>query len=351
MDTVQLLRELSEASGVSGYEQEARGLVRKALEPFVDSLRVDALGNLIAQKNGCRPGDAPKRSIMIAAHIDEIGLMVSGLEKGLIRFARVAGVDLRTILGHEVVVHGKRRLLGVVASRPPHVLTPSERENTPPIDKLYIDVGVGEHELLDLVRVGDVIAFRQDFAELSGGYVSGKAFDDRAGVLSVILCVEMLSQMRHDWDVFAVATSQEETGLKGASVSAYGIAPDVALAVDVGFGAQRGASEDEAIAMDAGPALAIGPNVHPAVHERLVSVAKNHELPYQVEAISGASGTDAWAIQVAQEGIPTGLLSIPLRYMHTTVETVAVKDIERTARLMAHFVSSLDEGFSAKVGL
>jgi endoglucanase len=351
MEIIQLLRELSQASGVSGYEDQVRDVARKAFASYCDSLRTDALGNLIAFKKGAPVGGAPSRSIMLAAHMDEIGLMVTGLEEGFIRFTRVGGVDIRTILGQEVIVHGKRPLLGIVGSRPPHVLGPGEDEKPVPLENLFIDVGLSAEQVKTLVQVGDLITLRRDFLELAEGYVSGKAFDDRVGVASLALTMEALSSVRHEWDVFVVATSQEEVGLRGAITSAYGVAPDIAIAVDVGFGMQQGVSETEAIAMDGGPAIAKGPNVHPLMHERLVALAKDNELPHQVEILPGPSGTDAWAIQVAREGIPTALLSIPLRYMHTSVETVCTRDIQRTARLMTLFISTLSEDFAIRLGL
>lgn len=351
MEIVQLLRDLSQANGVSGFEDHVREVARKAFEPYADSWRTDALGNLIVFKRGSSARGTLNRSVMLAAHMDEIGLMVTGFEEGFIRFTRVGGVDVRTILGQEVVVHGKRPLPGVVGSRPPHVLGPEEGEKPVPLEKLFIDVGLPAEQVKALVQVGDPITLRRDFLELAEGYVSGKALDDRTGVASLVLTLELLGSMHHDWDVYVVATSQEETGLRGAITSAYGVAPDVAIAVDVGFGMQQGVSEAEAIAMDGGPAIAKGPNIHPAMHERLVALAKDNELPHQVEILPGASGTDAWAIQVAREGIPTALLSIPLRYMHTSVETVCIRDIQRTARLVALFVATLDENFAFKLGL
>jgi len=351
METIQLLRELSQASGVSGYEEPVRAVAYKAFEPYAHTLRTDTLGNLIALQKGTQSKGAKRRSIMLAAHMDEIGLMVTGMEEGFIRFTRVGGVDTRTILGQEVVVHGARPLPGIVASRPPHVLSPGEQEKPVPLDKLFVDGGLSAEGIADVVRVGDLITMRRDFLELAEGYVSGKAFDDRTGVVSLALTLEALSAMHHEWDVYAVATTQEEVGLRGAIASAYGVAPDIAIAVDVGFGAQQGVGDTESVAMDGGPAIARGPNIHPVLCERLVALAKDNELPHQIEVISGATGTDAWAIQVAREGIPTALLSIPLRYMHTTVETVCIRDIQRTARLMALFITSLNEDLAIALGL
>jgi putative aminopeptidase FrvX len=350
MHVVELLRELSDSHGVSGYEAAPREIARRAMEPYVDDVRVDALGNLIAWRRGEQEEGAPRRSIMLAAHIDEIGLMVTGLDAGFIRFTNVGGVDLRTIVGQEVMVHGTRSLPGIVASLPPHVLTAQEREQPIPQEKLFIDIGYAADELKELVSIGDLITLRREMLELSEGYVAGKAFDDRTGVVAMALCLETLSGLRHSWDVYAVATTQEEVGLRGALVSAYGIAPSTAIAIDVGFGQQQGVNEAESIAMDGGPAIAMGPNIHPLMHRRLVSTAKQYELKYQQEVAGGRTGTDAWAIQVTREGIPTALLSIPLRYMHTTVETVCIRDIQRTARLMALFIADLDADFAAELG-
>ena len=351
MNSLALLREMSLASGVSGYEDQVREIVRNALEPLVDSLRFDALGNVIAMRKGQRGTDATSHAIMLAAHTDEIGLIVTGFDESFIRFARVGGVDLRTILGQEVTVHGRRPLSGIVASLPPHVLSEADRKKAVPLDKLFIDIGMSEEKLREWVQVGDLITMRRDFVELAESYASGKALDDRAGVAAMILCMEELHSLRHEWDVYAVATSQEEIGLRGAMVSAYGIAPDAAIAIDVGFGSQQGVGEEESMAMDGGPAIAIGPNVHPLIRQRLCTVAKELEIKSQTEVVAGASGTDAWAIQVAREGIPTGLLSIPLRYMHTSVETVCLRDIERTARLMTSFIAGLDQSFAVELGL
>lgn len=351
MDAIKLLRDLSQASGVSGYEDEACAVARQAFEPYADALRTDALGNLIALKRGTCPEGAPARSIMLAAHIDEIGLMVTGFENGFIRVTRVGGVDARTIIGQEVIVHGARPLPGLIGNRPPHVLPPEEREKPVPWENIFVDIGLPDEKVKELVRVGDLITLRRDFLELAEGYVSGKAFDDRAGVVSLAICLEALCGMRHAWDVYVVATTQEEVGLRGAMVSAYGVAPDIAIAVDVDFGTQPGVGEDEAVPLDSGPVITRGPNIHPLMHERLVSTATSLELPHCVTVEAGATGTDAWAIQVARQGIPTGLLGIPLRYMHTTVETACIRDIMRTGRLMAHFIAGVDEEFAAKLPL
>ena len=348
MEITPLLKRFSEASGVSGYETEVREIAVEEFEKYADEVRVDKLGNVIALKRGTG-GAKPSKRVMLAGHMDEIGLIVSKIEKGFLHFTTVGGFDKRVLLGQEVVVHGRRDLPGVIGSRPPHVLPKEEREKVIEIDKLFIDVGLPEEGVGEVVRVGDLATIARDFVELREGFVAGKAFDDRAAVVAILVCLEDLAFTKHIWDVYAVATVQEEVGLRGAITSTYDLAPDIAIAIDVGFGKQPGVSEADTIEMGKGPAIAFGPNIHPKLHEALVKVAKDLEIPYQVDPIPGRSGTDAWAMQVTREGIPTALLSIPLRYMHTSVETLSAKDIERTGRLLAGFIGRLDEGFMEKL--
>jgi endoglucanase len=282
---------------------------------------------------------------MLAAHMDEIGLMVTTLDKGFIRFVEVGGFDARVLLGQEVVVHGRRPLPGMIGSRPPHVLPSRERNKVIPQEDLLVDVGLPADEVANLIRTGDLITVRRPFVELRNDLVAGKAFDDRACVMVILVCLDVLRGMRHTWDVYGVATVQEETGLKGAMTSTFAIMPTIGIALDVTFGNQPGVSSAETMEVGKGPAIAFGPNIHPAIFERLEATAKAQEIRYQVEPVPGATGTDAWAIQVTQAGIPTGLISIPLRSMHTSVETLSVKDIERAGRLLAHFITGLDDAF------
>jgi endoglucanase len=347
----EFLKEITEASGVSGYEAPVRELVRTEFAQYADELRTDVLGSLIALKRGQRPQGTPQRSVMLAGHMDEIGLLVTQLEKGYLRFATVGGFDLRVLLGQEVIVHGRRDLPGIIGSRPPHVLSPEDREQVVPLDKLFVDVGLSQDELAKNVRVGDIITLQRQFTELAGGLVAGKAFDDRAAVACIDSCLQHLASMKHSWDVYAVATVQEETGLKGALTSAFGIEPDIGVAIDVGHGNMLGVSEVDTVAVGGGPAIGFGPNIHPLLYAGLVDTAQQYEISNQTDPIPGASGTDAWAMQVTREGLPTALISIPLRYMHTTVETLALKDVERIGRLLALFITHLDESFAQELGL
>lgn len=352
MQIKEFLRQISEASGVSGYEAGVRELVGQEFSQYADEVRMDTLGSLIAVKRGApKNAAAQQRSIMLAGHMDEIGLVVTQLEKGFVRFSTVGGFDLRVLLGQEVVVHGRRDLPGIIGTRPPHVLGAEEREQVVPLDRLFIDVGLGEAELAENVRVGDIVTLQREFTELAGDLVAGKAFDDRAAVACIDSCLQHLATMKHSWDVYAVATVQEETGLKGALTTTFGIAPDIGIAIDVGHGNMLGVSEVDTVPVGGGPAIVLGPNIHPLLHSRLVETAKRYEISYQVDPAPGPTGTDAWAMQVTREGIPTALISIPLRYMHTTVETLSLRDVERIGRLLALFISNLDESFAQELGL
>jgi len=347
VEVIPLLKQLSETSGLSGFEGPAREFLRQTWQPFVDEMREGKLGSLIALKRGS--GDEPRPKLMLAAHMDEIGLMVTGIEKGFLRITRVGGTDRRVLLGLEVTVHGERDLPGIVAARPPHVLPAEERKKTVPWTKLFVDVGLPAEEVERLVSVGDTISIQREMTELKNRRVAGKAMDDRACVAVITLALEQLARMQHAWDVFAVATVQEETGLKGATTAAYGVAPDLAVALDAGFAEQPGVSEAGVFPLGEGPSIGIGPNFSPGLVARLKKVAEAHEIPYHIEPTPGDSGTDAWAIQISRAGVPTALISLPIRYMHQPVETLDVKDVERTVRLLAVFVAGLEENFLEKL--
>jgi endoglucanase len=343
VDLISFLKTLSEASGISGYEAGVAGVVREQFVGLVDEVRADAMGNLLALKRGSGP--EPRRRIMLAGHMDEIGLMVTLVEGAFLRFTEVGGFDVRTLPGQEVTVHGRRALPGIIGTRPPHVLAAGDASRPTAMEDLFIDVGLGADELSALVRVGDPVTLRATCTELRNGRLVGKAFDDRAALGAIAVCLDLLRQMSHAWDVYAVATVQEEVGLRGAFTSTYGIIPDIGIAIDVGFARQPGFDGPEAIDLDKGPALAIGPNIHPALGRELRAVADFYEIPVQAVSAPGGTGTDANAIQITREGIPTALLGVPERSMHTPAETICVRDVQRTGRLLALFIVGLGGDF------
>jgi len=338
------LKTLVESHAPSGHEGPIREIVREAWSGVTDEMQQDKLGSLIGIKRATNPVDPPRR-IMLAAHMDEIGMLVRDVVDGFVYVHRISGVDARVMLAQTVMVHGKRPLPGIVASRPPHLLTPDMRSKYPGFPDLIIDVGLPAAEVAELVRPGDVITVDVPMIDLQGEKVAGKAMDDRACVAAVTACLHNLKGMSHQWDVYAAATVQEETGLLGATTAAYFIKPDIAIALDVTFAPQPGVDADSTCAMGEGPGIGVGPNFHPGFYDKLKEVAKRHEIKLQDDVIPGNSGTDAWAIQVALEGIPSALLEVPVRNMHSPVETIDLRDIERCGRLMAHFIASLDADF------
>lgn len=346
-----LLKQLVEVDGPSGVEAPVAAVVKDLAKDLAQEARVDALGSVILRKPGAAK---PSGRIMLAAHLDEIGLIVTKVEGGFLHIGRVGGVDPRVLPGQEVTVYGTgpsaekypAGLNGYIGGRPPHVLTDDEAKKVTPLGDLRVDLGLKSAEM---VRVGDRAVVRGAYTELLGGRVATKALDNRAGVAAMLGALGYLAGVQHDWDVFAVATVQEEVGLFGAVTSAFGVAPDIAIAIDVTFGATPGLGETETVAMDKGAAIAWGPNMHPGIVKRLREAGDALEIPYVNEPIPGHSGTDGWAIQVTREGIPTGLVSIPIRYMHSPVEMVALADVDRTARLLATFIRGLDATVLAKL--
>lgn len=340
MDVKEFLIELSNATGVSGYEDAVAEVVKKAFAPHVDEIRQDALGNVIMLKRGT--GDSPPK-VMLAAHMDEIGLVVTKVEDdGFLRVSSMGGVDQRILPAAEVIVHGKQKLLGVVGAKPPHVQQPDERNKAVKMQDLFIDIGLSGDEAKEVVSVGDMITIRQEPTEMNGK-LAGKVMDDRAGVAALFACCLALKKIQHRADVYFVATVQEEVGVRGATVSTFGILPEIGIAVDVGHGDMAGVSGT--LKLGGGPGVGIGPHVHPKLFAKLKAVADDWKIDYAVDPSPYPGGTDAYAIQVTAAGIPTALISIPLRYMHTPVETLDLADIDKAGRLMALFISEVDAEF------
>lgn len=340
METKDFLREITEIMGVSGYELKVGLKINDYFHRLCDQTKIDKLGNVIGYKKGS--GIGPK--IMLAAHMDEIGLMITKIEEGgFLRFTSVGGIDPRTLPAQEVTIYGKEKVYGIIGAKPPHLTEPEERTKAIKMYDLFIDTGLSEEEVKEKIGVGDIVVVNRKLLELKNNYVSGKALDDRAGVAVIIECLKELRKMVHTADVYAVATVQEEVGLRGAMVSSYGIVPDIGIAIDVCFGDMPGLSEEYTSKLDDGPVLAIGPNIHPKVFEGLKKVADNWNIPIQLETAPGHSGTDAGAIQIARGGIATAVVSLPQRYMHTSVETLAIQDIKKAGKLLALYIASLDK--------
>lgn len=342
---IKFLRSLVETPSPTGAEEPVAALVRTRLSSVADEVQTNTMGSVHAVLEGTGAGP----SLMLAAHMDEIGLMVTYIsDDGFLSIAAVGGVDAAILPGMRVDVHtASGTLRGIVGRKPIHLIEADERKKVTPLDKLVIDFGMPGKKVRKLVHVGDVITFGVGFERFGKGMAVSRAFDDKCGVWVACRVMEELRAAGRAKGAFiAAATVQEEIGTRGAMTSAYGVNPDVAIAFDVTHATDYPGIDKTkygAITCGEGPVIARGPNINPLVFDRLVAAAEAEGIPYQFEAEPSVTGTDARAIQVTRGGIPTGLVSVPLRYMHTPTEVIALEDLENTVRLITRFALDLDE--------
>jgi endoglucanase len=351
MELTPFLKSLLSTSGLSAYEAPAARIIEEAWRPLVDEMRFSKIGSLEALKKGTA-ANPPK--IMLAAHMDAIGMMVTQNIDGFLRVTGIGGVDARVLPGTPVTIHatgsGEVEELPGVVVQPSSRLLPAAMSDSPvPMDHLFIETGLLPKEVAAKVQIGDLVSYATEPVELAGEVLSGHTLDNRASVAVVTVALDELKKKAHAWDVWAVATAQEEVSLGGAFTSAHSLRPDLAVAIDVTFAKGPGANDWGTFALGKGPTLGFGPNLHPFLFKKFEELAKNLEIPYQTEVIPRHSGTDAYAMQVSAEGIPTMVIGIPLRYMHTPVEVVALKDIQRAGRLLAEFIAALEVDFVEKI--
>lgn len=327
----QLLKTLTETFGPSGYEDNVRKLVQAEVKPLADEIKVDALGNLIARK---RPTKASKdtKKIMIAAHMDEIGLIASHVdENGFVRFSSIGGVFGKYVHGGRVqFLNGAQGVIGYDRFEKTH--------EAPSLDKVYIDVGAASRKDCP-VKVGDVAAFDRPFIEM-GDRLVAKSMDDRVGVLVAIETLRALKSTPHD--VYFAFTTQEEVGVRGAKTSAYGIDPDIGIAIDVTSSADTPNAAKMAMALGNGPCIKIqdsGMISDARVVKWMIRAAEKNKIPYQREVLL-FGGTDAQAIQLTRAGVPAGCLSIPTRYVHSPSEMVDYSDVQNSVKLLTAILRS-----------
>lgn len=344
-----LLKKLCEVVGPPGFEDEVKALVIDELKPYADSLWVDALGNVVALKKGQRSGG----KLMFAAHIDEIGLVISHIDsRGFLKFTAMGGWSDRILPAQRVIIKTKdgNKVRGVIGTKPPHLMTPEETKQVIPMKDLFIDIGAtSKDEVLKMgISVGSVAVLDRDVAYLgNNNVVTGKSFDDRVGVTVMIESFKMIEN--NEVDVYAVATVQEEVGLKGARVAAFSISPNVAVALDVTTASDvPAAPEHEWVSqLGKGPTIKVidgrsgtGLISHPAVRELLIKTAEEEKIPYQIEVALGGT-TDASIIQLTKEGIPSGVISIPTRYIHSPVEVLNLNDVVNAVKLSVSFAKKV----------
>jgi tetrahedral aminopeptidase len=339
------LKDLISAPGLSGYEAPVRKIIEQAWEPLTDELAVSRLGSLHGLRKANREKVAAPPSILYTAHMDAIGLMVTSIVDGLLHVTEIGGVDPRVLPGQMVTVHGREDLPGLVVQPPAHLLPGEYRENPVPLELLLVDTGYLPAEVDRLVRVGDLVSFAQPPIEINGEILAGHSLDNRASVAALTACLQELVGRELKWDIWLAATSQEEETLGGALTSAFELHPTLAVAIDVTFASSPGSPGHVTFPLGKGITLGWGPNIHPALFQAFKELADRLEIPYKPDVMPRMSGTDAMGLQVVAEGIPTMVISIPLRYMHTPVEMISKKDIQRAGRLLAEFAAQLDEKF------
>ena len=342
------LRYITSLPGVPGQEEAVARELLKAFGSVADRVEQDRMGSVYAWIQG--DGKPPRPRALLAAHMDKIGFLVRAVEPGgYLRVTEVGGFDSRTLPGKEVLVHSSPPMVAVFATRPPHLQKKGEADRPIQLEDLYLDTGRPEREVKRKAPVGTMVTLRQSPIELLGDRLAAPGMDDRAGVVVMLRALELLASKRPSWDVVAVATVEEEFGAVclGARTAAENLSPDLGIAIDVSHGDMPGAREGDTVPLGSGPALSIGGNIHPVVLEGLRRSAKALSMPYRVEPCPTGSGTDAMDIQISSSGVPTAVIGIPCRYMHTGVETVEPRDVDRCAHLLAHYLSELSPEWRA----
>jgi len=345
-----LLEKLSNAHGISGHEKEVRNILEEEIKEYVDEIKTDKLGNLIATKNG----DGP--SVMIAAHMDEIGFMVKYIDdNGFIYFAKSGGWFDQTLLNQRVIIHSKdKHIIGVAGSKPPHIMKAEEAKKVIEIGEMYIDIGAKNKKDAEKIgiQIGDTITLDRKFEVLANGIVTGKALDNRAGMVIMIEAARLLSNLKIKATVNFVGTVQEEIGLKGARTAAYALNPDVAVAVDTTIPGDHPGVEKKhsALEIGKGPVITVsdaegmGIVVSESVLEWMKNSAEKNKIHHQLSVLEGGT-TDAAIINLTRQGIPSGGISIATRYIHSPVEVLDLKDIQSCAKLVVECIKSAHKYF------
>ncbi|BCS53822.1 M42 family metallopeptidase [Geobacter sp. SVR] len=339
-ESLKFLEKLLDAPSPSGYEQPAQRVFREYVTPFCDEVTTDVMGNVFARVAG-KGKNLPR--VMVVGHTDEIGLQVKYIDdKGFLFFAAVGGVDAHLTPGKRVAIHtATGPLAGVIGKKPIHLMDAKDRETVVKLESQYIDIGATDKkEAQKLVRVGDAVTFESSFTRLHGDRVASRGFDDKAGcfIVAEVLRLVKGSGKKLNVDLYGVSSVQEEIGLRGGTTSSYSVNPDVGICVEVDFATDQPDVEKKhngEVALGKGPILPRGANINPRLFDLLNTTAEREKIAVQHTAIPRATGTDANVMQITRGGVATALVKIPLRYMHTPVETISLADLENAARLIA----------------
>ena len=329
----QALERLCTCTAPSGFEGPAAAVAAELLRPLVDEVSIDRTGNVLGVRRSKTP-NAPK--LLLDAHLDEIGLIVTGVEDGFLRFRSIGGVDPRMLPGRELVVLTDPPLRGLVACP-----AGGDENKSVPLNELYVDVGLSQEEAERAVPVGTPMVYRAGCFPLGEEQMCGKSMDDRACFVTLLRAAELLRDKELDVELHILGSTREEVSGAGAVVGTWAVAPDFCVAVDVTHGKTPDGPADKTFELGGGPAIGVGPNMTRWMTERMIAKAKEHGIPYQLEIMSGHTGTNGWEMQISREGVATSVLSLPLKYMHTPVETLSLADMEGVAQLLAAFTENL----------
>ena len=342
------LKQLLETPSPSGYERAIQDVVRAWAGKYADDVRTDRHGNVIASKHAKKkPKNGEMPRVMLAGHCDQIGLMVQHIDDtGFLYVQPIGGWDMQILLGQYLTVCGQDGpITGLVSRKAPHLLTNEERNKVPQFTDVWVDIGAKSRaEAEKLVRPGDVVTYALGVRELRNEMIAAPGLDDKVGVWVVMEALRLLHNKQTQVEIAAVSTVQEEIGLRGATTSAYGIHPTVGIAVDVCHATDTPGNDKKQVGdvkLGAGPTLFRGANINPHVLQYMEEAAKRLEVPVQVRGVPRATGTDANAMQLSREGVATGLIGIPNRYMHSPVEVVSLEDLDHAAKLLAEFCLSV----------
>lgn len=328
-NTVKLLKKLTSTVGVSGEESNIANYLKKLLSEY-GKVSVDMMNNVY-----CTFGEG--RHFLLDAHLDEIGMIVTDItDDGFIKVNRVGGIDRRMLLGYEVSVWGKKELKGIISTLPPHLQSADDEKKVPQFKDISIDVGMNKDEVEKIVSLGDKVTFKRNFTPLLNSQISASCLDDRAGVASILLCLDRLKKL--PCKITVMFSSQEEVGTRGAKIGAFAKGVDEFISVDVSFAYTPNCDKADCGDIGKGAMIGFSPILDKEISRALVNIAKSNNIKYQCEIMSGATGTNADVLTLSENGIKGALISIPEKYMHQPCEVVDINDIESVADLICAYI-------------
>ena len=338
-DITEILTDLCQIPGPAGFEEQVAAHVKNLLEPYMDETWIDVLGNVIGVR---RCGKENARKLMLDAHIDEIGLIVTGAEEGFLRFGRLGGLDARLLPAAGVMILTEPPRYGVISVLPPHVLKKEDSKKVTKIEDLFIDVGLTQEEASVSVPPGTPGVLAQRMRNFGDNGICGKALDDRVGFVAILRAVELLKDTALNVDLYVMASVQEEVGVRGATPGAYSVAPDYCVIVDVDHAKTPDTKAHETtVTLGGGVIITRGPNMNPMLTGKIHKLALDNGINNQINVAPGSSGTNARAIQISRNGVATALLGIPMKYMHSVNEIVSLDDVESAAQLLCETARAL----------